>query len=135
MILAFGIISLASMAVVPVIIGLPLGIMAWLWGSKDLKEIDAGRMNPEGRSMTQIGYILGIIGTIVNVLGLIGGCVAIVFIFVVPLLVFGAAMSVRPTAPGFAPPQPQKKANPAPQKKVQIGVPLRLAEYLPGRPR
>jgi hypothetical protein len=39
----------------------PLAIAAWIMGNNDLREIDSGRMDPQGRSMTNVGRILGII--------------------------------------------------------------------------
>jgi predicted Zn finger-like uncharacterized protein len=36
---------------------------AWMMGNTDMKEIGAGRMDPEGKSMTNIGRIIGIVGT------------------------------------------------------------------------
>ena len=47
-----------------------LGIAAWIMGSNDLKEIDAGVMDPEGRGTTQAGMIIGIIATVLLVLTL-----------------------------------------------------------------
>ncbi len=44
-------------------------IPAWIMGSSDLKEIDAGRRDPTGRGMTQAGMILGIIGCVLMMLG------------------------------------------------------------------
>ncbi len=41
-----------------------LGIIAWILGSSDVREIRAGRMDPEGMGMTQAGWVLGIIATI-----------------------------------------------------------------------
>lgn len=43
------------------------GILAWVMGSKDLKEMDAGRMDPEGRGLTNAGKICGMIGTILAI--------------------------------------------------------------------
>ena len=43
-----------------------LGPVAWIMGSNDLKEIRAGRMDPEGEGTTNGGRICGIIGTFVN---------------------------------------------------------------------
>ena len=40
------------------------GIIAWVMGNGDLREIDAGRMDPSGRGLTQAGKICGIIGLI-----------------------------------------------------------------------
>ncbi len=38
------------------------GIVAWVMGNADLREMDAGTMDPEGRQLTQVGKILGMIG-------------------------------------------------------------------------
>jgi len=51
----------------------PLAIAAWVMGSGDLKEMDAGTMDPAGRGNTQAGKICGIIGTILMIVGLVVG--------------------------------------------------------------
>jgi len=51
----------------------PLGIAAWVMGSGDLKEIDAGAMDPAGRGSTEAGKICGIIATILMIIGVIVG--------------------------------------------------------------
>jgi hypothetical protein len=43
-----------------------LGPVAWILGSQDLREIRAGRMDPQGAGLTNGGRICGIIGTFVN---------------------------------------------------------------------
>lgn len=53
--------------------------VAWYMGSQDMAEIDAGRMDPEGRQMTQIGMILGMVGVGLWALGLIIQIAVIVF--------------------------------------------------------
>jgi predicted Zn finger-like uncharacterized protein len=65
LILVLGILSL--------VVFQPLGIFAWIMANTDLKEIDAGRMDPEGRQQTQIGKILGMISTILMAVSLVGG--------------------------------------------------------------
>ncbi|MHC2069434.1 DUF4190 domain-containing protein [Bremerella sp. T1] len=45
--------------------------IAWYMGSQDMAEIEAGRMDPEGKQMTQIGMILGIVGCVLTLLGII----------------------------------------------------------------
>lgn len=60
-ILTLGIISIF-------ILGFILGPIAWVMGSTDLKEIRAGRMDPEGEGSTRAGLICGIIGTILHIL-------------------------------------------------------------------
>ena len=63
MILVLGILGL-------VICG-PLGIAAWIMGNGDLKEMDAGAMDPSGRSTTNAGRICGIIATILLGIGIV----------------------------------------------------------------
>ena len=58
-------------------------------GNADLKEIDAGRMDPSGRELTNIGRILGIIGTVL----MIFGCFAGLLIFVIQLAMVGGGLS------------------------------------------
>jgi hypothetical protein len=43
-------------------------IPAWVMGNSDLKEMDAGTMDPAGRGMTQAGKILGIIAVVLAIL-------------------------------------------------------------------
>ena len=62
MILVFGILGL--------VICMPLGIVAWVMGSGDLKKMDAGLMDPEGRGITQAGKIIGMVATILAIVGI-----------------------------------------------------------------
>jgi hypothetical protein len=54
--------------------------IAWIMGKTDLKEMDAGRMDPTGKGLTQAGMILGIIGTILIALSIV--LVIVWFIFI-----------------------------------------------------
>lgn len=57
----------------------PLGIAAWIMGSGDLKEMDAGNMDPAGRGNTNVGKICGMIATFLMIIGvLIGLLIAVV---------------------------------------------------------
>lgn len=58
-ILVLGILGLVTMGTVCG--GIILGIIAWIMGRKDLRAMDRGVMNPEGRGTTQAGTICGII--------------------------------------------------------------------------
>jgi hypothetical protein len=71
LILVFGILSLVICA--------PLGIVAWIMGSGDLKQIDAGTMDPSGRSLTSAGRICGIIATCLMALGVVAFIIAMAF--------------------------------------------------------
>lgn len=48
-----------------------LGIVAWVMGSSDLKEMDAGTMDSSGRSVTNAGKICGMIATILMIISLV----------------------------------------------------------------
>ncbi len=50
-------------------------IIAWILGSMDLKAMDAGRMDPEGRQQTQIGMYLGMASVALHVLGILAVCI------------------------------------------------------------
>lgn len=67
----------------------PLGIAAWIMGAADLKEMDAGTMDPSGRGNTNAGKICGIIATVLTILSVI--VVGIIFLFG-----FAAALAGQP---------------------------------------
>ena len=79
-ILTLGIVSL----VFSTACGFILGIIAWVMGNADLREMDAGRMDPSGRGLTQAGKICGMISVILGVIGL-----AIVLLWVILAVVIG----------------------------------------------
>jgi hypothetical protein len=49
----------------------PLCIAAWVMGDSDLREMDAGIMDNSGRSSTSSGRSLGILGTVLWIIGVI----------------------------------------------------------------
>lgn len=48
-----------------------LGVAPWLMGSSDLAKMDAGIMDPEGRSLTKAGKIIGIVALCQMLFGMI----------------------------------------------------------------
>jgi hypothetical protein len=56
MILMFGLLAFASC--------IPLGIVAWILGNRDLAAMDRGEMDPSGREITRTGRLLAIIGVV-----------------------------------------------------------------------
>jgi hypothetical protein len=54
-----------------VLCGVFTAIPAWIMGGRDLKEMDAGTMDPAGHGLTNAGRILGMIGTILFILGVV----------------------------------------------------------------
>lgn len=80
------------------IVGLVLGIIAWKMGNDDLREMDAGRMNPDGRGLTQAGKICGIISTVLGAIGLVA---IVIWVLFAGVMVAGAAAA---GAAGGSPP-------------------------------
>lgn len=77
MILVFGILGIVLCVI--------FGIVAWVMGNGDLREMDAGRMDPEGRGLTQAGKICGMIGVILAVVAIA------IWVLLVVVLGVGAA--------------------------------------------
>lgn len=59
MILVFGILSWVCACFI-------FGIVAWVMGNRDLREMDAGIMDPAGRETTKAGRLVGMIHVIVS---------------------------------------------------------------------
>jgi hypothetical protein len=73
LVMTLGIISLVCVAlfflwVVPPVVGLGLGLTAWIMGHIDLRKIKNRKMDEDGLGGTQAGWICGIIGSILNLL-------------------------------------------------------------------
>ncbi|GIK18209.1 MAG: hypothetical protein AMXMBFR77_09970 [Phycisphaerales bacterium] len=86
LILVFGILSIVLCAI--------LGPFAWIMGKGDLKRIDAGTMDREGRGLTQAGMICGIIGTVFLILS-----VLMILLYVV-LIALGLGLAAAGAAGG-----------------------------------
>jgi hypothetical protein len=64
------------------VVGCPvLGAIAWFMGSADLREMQAGRMDPEGMGMTQAGRIVGMIHLLLTLVGF--GLAMLMFFFMI----------------------------------------------------
>lgn len=72
LILAFGIISLFFCNII-------FGPLAWIMGNRDLREMDAGRMDRSGEGLTRAGRVCGIIGVCLFAAGILLWCVMIMF--------------------------------------------------------
>jgi hypothetical protein len=64
--------------------GIFTAIPAWIMGNNDLKEMDAGLMDPSGRSITNAGRILGIVAVVLTILGIVVGVAALALGWVAP---------------------------------------------------
>ena len=80
MILVFGILGLVMCFI--------FGIVAWVMGNGDLREMAAGAMDPTGEGLTKAGKICGMISVILTIA--IVGLYILVAIFVVGAGVAGA---------------------------------------------
>ena len=58
--------------------GIPMGAFAWIMGQGDLKKMDQGLLDSDGRGSTQAGYICGIIGTALGALSVLCSVVLII---------------------------------------------------------
>ncbi len=52
------------LGILSIIVCAPIGIAAFIMGRSDLREIDAGDRDPQGRGLTQAGMICGIVGMV-----------------------------------------------------------------------
>lgn len=70
LILSLGIVSWAT--------GCPLfGVLAWVFGSHDLAEIDRGTLDPSGRGWTEAGRWIGMLHTILVLIAMVVGAFAV----------------------------------------------------------
>ncbi len=67
------------LGILGLVICFPCGLAAWIMGNGDLKQMNTGQMDPEGRSLPQAGKVVGIIATVLAVLSLIAAVVFFMF--------------------------------------------------------
>ncbi len=67
------------------------GIIAWVMGKNDIRQMDAGTMDPAGRDLTQAGKICGIIGFVMGCIS-VGG-VILWILFALGVAIFAAIVS------------------------------------------
>jgi hypothetical protein len=85
------ILGIASIAVIHL-----LGPIVWWMGSVDLRKMREGRMDRRGESETRIGYILGIVATVIMGISLvIGLLIFAMFIFGFGMFAVAAANAPR----------------------------------------
>lgn len=84
----------AAFCIVVPIFGLAVSIPAWMMGAADLKAINRGEMDPQGKGATTAGMITGIVGTVIG--GLVALiCLALAVFFVGMLIFAGAASNMK----------------------------------------
>jgi hypothetical protein len=60
-----------ALGILGIVVCFICGIIAWVMGKNDLREMDAGIMDPSGRGLTQAGKICGMISVILWIVGLV----------------------------------------------------------------
>jgi hypothetical protein len=108
LILVLGIISLMFAG----LLGLPLGIIAWVMGQRDLKRMAERTMDPEGRGLTLAGWICGIIGTAVGLFSVVFMILYFVFIFGFFVPSMNRATKAVPAPVVVPPPAPAPPGGP-----------------------
>jgi predicted Zn finger-like uncharacterized protein len=105
----------APVAALFLVAGFSCGIPAWVMGHRDLAKMRAGEMDPRGEGVAYGGRICGIIGTILNIVGLL------IALGIGALLVFQSVMTSA-----AVPPAPTAPPPPAPR------TPRRAIDFNPG---
>ncbi len=59
------------LGILGLVVCLICGIIAWVMGSADIREMESGRMDPSGLGLTKAGKICGIVSVALNVLLLV----------------------------------------------------------------
>jgi hypothetical protein len=127
LILTLGIVSIVlSLTYLLSIVGLIIGICAWLMGQGDLKKMRANVMDPQGYGSTQAGWICGIIGTAFG--GLFSICCVGQVLFYIGM--FASASKMTPPPPPA--PVVRPAAPPVQKKKDKVGC---LPRHLEGHQR
>jgi uncharacterized Tic20 family protein len=62
--------AILALGIIGIVLCFVTGIIAWVMGSNDLKEMDAGMRDKTGYSLTKAGMICGIIGVVLTVLSM-----------------------------------------------------------------
>lgn len=72
--------AVLALGIIGIVLCFICGIIAWVMGQGDLREMKEGRMDPEGEGLTRAGMICGIVGTCLAVLGILWYIVVIMII-------------------------------------------------------
>ena len=69
-----------ALGIIGIVVCFVCGIIAWVMGQGDLKEMKQGLRDPSGEQLTKAGMICGIIGTILGVLAIIWYIIVVIII-------------------------------------------------------
>lgn len=119
----------------PALAGVPISIAAMVMGRSDLKRMKLGEVDPMGQGQTQGGWICGIIGTIIGIVGLL--LVGAFFVFMVTMMTAAAKTMPPPRAmPAPAPApvtKPMQQVNPPKMQQKDMPGPAGPDKGPPGK--
>jgi hypothetical protein len=72
--------TVLTLGILGIVLCFILGIIAWVMGSGDLKEMKEGKRDPAGEQLTKAGMICGIVGTCLGILAFLWWIIAVVII-------------------------------------------------------
>jgi hypothetical protein len=79
--------AVLALGILGLVVCFILGVVAWVMGNNDLREMDIGVMDPAGRSMTQAGKVCGIVSV---VFALVPLCIGLLALLIAILAAIGA---------------------------------------------
>jgi hypothetical protein len=88
----------------PAVPGVIISIVAMVMGRNDLKRMKLGQVDPMGQGQTQGGWICGIIGTIIGIVGLL--VMGALFVFMITMMTAAAKTMPPGGRPVTVPPPP-----------------------------
>jgi hypothetical protein len=74
--------AVLALGVLGLVVCFIMGVIAWVMANNDLREMDAGAMDPAGRSMTQAGKVCGIVSVVLAVVPLCIGVLALLVVII-----------------------------------------------------
>lgn len=72
--------AVLALGILGIVVCFICGIIAWVMGNNDLREMDEGTMDASGRGLTQAGKICGMISVILWLVGL--GILLLIVLFI-----------------------------------------------------
>jgi hypothetical protein len=82
------------------LLGLACSLVALILGVRDLRGMREGLMDPEGKGLTQGGFICGIIGTVINAIVTI---ISLITLILMLILIAAAPSTPYKSSTGFRP--------------------------------
>ncbi len=81
--------AILALGIIGIVLCFITGIIAWVMGSGDLREMQEGIRDPEGEGLTRAGMICGIVGTCLAVLGILW--------YIIVIMIVGASGGFDPS--------------------------------------